>query len=534
MVMPRRTASDLPSHLLRYVVTQEYGAYTPRDQAVWRHILRQLTRHLQDKAHPSYLQGLAAAGIGVERIPSLEDMNGKLARIGWSAVAVRGFIPPAVFTELQAMGVLAIATDIRSHEHIGYTPAPDIVHESAGHAPILADARYAHYLKRCGVAGFKAIASREDQAVYEAIRHLSVVKEDPAATPADAALAEGRLRDALAARTYVSESTKASRLYWWTAEYGLVGDGAHPLIYGAGLLSSIGEAEHCLTPRVNKVPLALACVDQDFDITTMQPQLFVARDFDHLFEVLDAFEATLAWKRGGDFGLEEALRARTVNHLVLADGLELTGQVTQVLRGAPEGPIRLAVVEGPGLLSRQGQVLGEAWQGSVLVAFTASVLPAGPFQLAFPDGLALEGTRVGDHGAVGLRGFLHGQSLALPAEALLLVTEGLPSVAGGPGDPEAWDRWFGGVGSQADGEAESLARRRKAQALPESLSALYTEVRLLREGGCQLPGRLEAIQQELQRHPADWLLQSEVQELLDLAASPKLADQSRSDLRSRP
>ena len=39
------------------------------------------------------------------------------------------------------------------------------------------------------------------------------------------------------------------------------------------------------------------------------------------FEVLEAFEATMAWKRGGDFGLEEALRARTLNHLVLADGL---------------------------------------------------------------------------------------------------------------------------------------------------------------------------------------------------------------------
>ena len=72
---------------------------------------------------------------------------------------MRGFIPPAVFTELQALGVLAIAADIRTHEHIEYTPAPDIVHESAGHAPIIANARYAEYLKRCGLVGFKAIAT---------------------------------------------------------------------------------------------------------------------------------------------------------------------------------------------------------------------------------------------------------------------------------------------------------------------------------------------------------------------------------------
>ena len=65
-----------------------------------------------------------------------------------------------------------------------------------------------------------------------------------------------------------------------TAEYGLVGELHTPRIYGAGLLSSIGEAEHCLGEAVEKRPLSLACVDTEFDITTMQPQLFVARDFD--------------------------------------------------------------------------------------------------------------------------------------------------------------------------------------------------------------------------------------------------------------
>ena len=98
----------------------------------------------------------------------------------------------------------------------------------------------------------------------------------------------------------MSESTKASRLYWWTAEYGLVGGLDDPKLYGAGLLSSLGEAAHCLTPAVKKVPLSLVCADTEYDITRMQPQLFVARDFDHLFEVLEAFEATLGWRRGAD------------------------------------------------------------------------------------------------------------------------------------------------------------------------------------------------------------------------------------------
>ena len=85
-------------------------------------------------------------------------MNEKLARVGWSAVAVRGFIPPAVFTELQSRRVLAIAADIRTHEHIEYTPAPDIVHESAGHAPFIADPalrRVPAPLRRGGLPGHR-------------------------------------------------------------------------------------------------------------------------------------------------------------------------------------------------------------------------------------------------------------------------------------------------------------------------------------------------------------------------------------------
>ena len=514
--------APLPRHLARYVVDQDYPAYTPRDHAVWRHILGRLTTHLKDKAHPSYLAGLAATGIGLERIPSLAEMNDRLAGLGWRAAPVRGFIPPAVFTEMQARGVLAIAADIRTHQHVEYTPAPDIVHESAGHAPILKDSRYAAYLKRCGVAGFKAIASREDRDVFEAIRALSVVKEDPAAGPDDALRAEGRLQAALAGRSYVSESTRASRLYWWTAEYGLVGPLDRPRIYGAGLLSSIGEASRCLTPAVAKLPLSLACVEQDFDITRMQPQLFVARDFGHLFEVLEAFEATLAWKRGGAYGLQEALRAGTVNHLLLPGGLEVTGQVAGLVGGGPGGDAPLlATLAGPVMLSWGGvTAMAAPWPGPALVLIgPGPAAGTGPFRFDLPGGLELSGRWTGEHQAGDLQGRLHGQPLDLPRSARLLLASSLPGVAGGPADPEAWDRWFGEAGPGGDGEAERLARRRKAEALPARLGALYTEVARMRESGRVVPGRLLQIREELTRFPDDWLLNCEVGELLDPVAT---------------
>ncbi|MGY0038172.1 hypothetical protein [Pedobacter sp. NJ-S-72] len=51
-----------------------------------------------------------------------------------------------------------------------------------------------------------------------------------------------------------SEMALLSRLHWWTVEYGLIGSLTDPKIYGAGLLSSIGESSSCMTENVKKLP----------------------------------------------------------------------------------------------------------------------------------------------------------------------------------------------------------------------------------------------------------------------------------------
>lgn len=270
---------------------------------------------------------------------------------------------------------------------------------------------------------------------------------------------------------------------------------------------------------MRRLPLSPACVDQDYDITRMQPQLFVARDFDHLFEVVDAFAATLAWKRGGDYGLEEAIRAGTVNHLLLPGGLQVAGQVVRRVPGPAvrEGlRTRLAVLEGPVQVARNGLSLAsEPWPGPALVAFGPDPRDRpGPFALALPGGLELTGVRRDGHRVEDLRGTLGGEPLDLPATALLVTAGDLPGVAGGPADPGAWDRWFGDREAFAAGEAETLARRRKAAALAPRLADLYREVARMRESGRVDRGRLAAIRAELPAFPDDWLLDREVGELL--------------------
>jgi phenylalanine-4-hydroxylase len=433
-------------------------------------------------------------------------------------VAVRGFIPPAVFTELQSRRVLAIAADIRSHEHVEYTPAPDIIHESAGHAPILADDRYAEYLRRCGEVGWKAIASQADEALFQAVRQLSVAKEDPTATPEEVALAVQRLAAAAASRRDVSESARASRLYWWTAEYGLVGSLEHPRLYGAGLLSSLGESAHCLTPAVRKEWLTARCADADYDITEMQPRLFVTPDFDALFDVLEEFSAGLSFRTGGDRGLAEAERAGTVNHLVLSSGVEVTGRVAaRVEGGIPAGPgLRTALVrlEGPVMLSAGGVARGKPFAGTALVALGSDrALSPGRFRLELPTGLSLEGFTPDGVEALDLRAGISGRPVAVPPWCLLVVARAVPSVAGGPGDPAAWDRWFGALGSFTEGDGEARARARKQAALSPDLAAAYSLVRRVREAGDVDRRRIDEAAARAGGVENEWLLREEVAEL---------------------
>ena len=288
---------NIPKHLKQYIVDQEYERYTIIDHKVWSFIMDISIPFFKKHAHQSYYDGLNNTGITLDKIPSIKNMNEKMSKIGWGAVPVRGFIPPWAFMEFQALGILPIACDMRSREHLTYTPAPDIVHESAGHSPIIINEEYSYYLKQYGKIASKAIFSKEDERIYFAIRKLSDLKEDRQATKEEIDNAEEELKNARAAETTPSEATLLSRLHWWTVEYGLIGTIDDPKIYGAGLLSSVGESQNCLKSNIKKIPLTIDCINYSYDITEQQPQLFVAKDFSDLVDILSEFEKTMAFNK---------------------------------------------------------------------------------------------------------------------------------------------------------------------------------------------------------------------------------------------
>ena len=345
----------LPHHLKDFIIDQNYTQYTGRDQAVWRYVMRRNLDYLVNVAHDSYLDGLNKTGISINSIPALNDVNDILEKIGWGAVCVDGFIPPAAFMEFQKYNVLVIAADIRSINQLEYTPAPDIIHEAAGHAPIIANSEYAEYLRKVGDIGSKAFSSAYDYKLYEAIRHLSILKADPRTSKEDIKKAEEAIVVLEANPSPPSEMALIRNLHWWTVEYGLIGSIEVPKIYGAGLLSSIGESVWAMSNKVEKIPYSLEAMDYSFDITKPQPQLFVTPNFKHLNTVLDEFTSTMSLKIGGIQGINKAIESNNLATAVLRSGLQISGVFTNLI--AEGANIVYIQTQGPSMLSFQEKVL---------------------------------------------------------------------------------------------------------------------------------------------------------------------------------
>ena len=520
-----------PKHLLQFAVDQRYDDYTPVDHAVWRFIMRQNVFFLREYAHKVYFQGLLDTGISFERIPRIQEMNDILGKIGWGAVAVDGFIPPAAFMEFQAYKVLVIACDMRQIHHIEYTPAPDIVHEAAGHAPIIVDREYSNYLQRFGEVGAKAMSSKKDFELYQAIRHLSILKEQPNSDPKELEEATKLVEHRQKNLGEPSEMALLSRLHWWTVEYGLIGTTENPKIYGAGLLSSIGESVSCLEPGVKKIPYSLDAMNQPFDITTKQPQLFVCRDFQHLRDVLEEFASKMAYQVGGLEGINKAIECTNVATCQYSSGLQVTGVFDEVIvdQKNSASPARTPIylhAKGPCALAfKDKELTGHGIDyhkdgfGSPIGNWKPNDLQEGKnTKLEFDSGVTVEGKidkLLERDGKLLLVSFSN--CTAKYGDRVLFdpswgnydmaVGDRITSVFNGAADKDAYNQ-VALVPKERTIKVPSDAKRKK-------LESLYAQVRQIRETkkGYERLGEIWETQQA--EHPGDWLLSMEIFEILD-------------------
>jgi phenylalanine-4-hydroxylase len=540
--MANGRVKEIPEYLQPYIVQQDASLYTWIDQASWRFILKISKNYFKKHAHQKYLDGLRETGISSERIPLISEMSECLAKFGWQAVAVSGFIPPGVFMEFLALGVLPIACDMRKIENLAYTPAPDIVHEAAGHAPIVADPDFANYLLSYGELARKSIFSAQDMDVYHAIRNLSDIKENPHATSSEIADADARLDKAVQSVTYDSEATELSRMAWWTFEYGLVGDLSDPKIYGAGLLSSLGESYHCLSPEVKRVPFSLDCIHLSYDITKPQPQLFVAKDFRELTLALEELAKTTAFRRGGVYGLEKAKKAATVTTSEFSSGVQVSGVLTDFIRDTA-GEAAYLQFTGPTQISfRDQEIVGQGARyhahgfGTPVGILEDGTRPEDLTEekiralgkLRFKSGVEVTGVFgkiIRGEGKALMASFTHctirlGERILFqPAWGTFDLACGstVRSVFGGAADRKEYLAVTGGFHQEPGKPKTNLTEHNR------ELNGLYGVIRELREKKAeaqQKKSEFERISAVLdRRYPGEWLLRYEMLEMASAEAS---------------
>jgi phenylalanine-4-hydroxylase len=532
-------ARRIPRHLQKYVVDQQYEKYTPINQAVWRYVMRQNHNFLKDSAHSAYIGGLKSSGISVEKIPNVMEMNKALAPFGWGAANIDGFIPGVIFFDFQGNGILPIASDIRKLENIQYTPAPDIIHEAAGHAPILCEEKFSEYVKLFGRIGSKALATREEHELFEATRTYSNLLESGKVTKEEIDAAKADFEEKQAAVTQLSEAEQISRLYWWTVEYGLIGTVEQPQIYGAGLLSSVAEGRSSLTPAVKKLPFDLQkVIETGFDITKPQPQLFVCDSFEQLIEAVKEFASKMAFMVGGTDGLNKALRSNHTATIQFSSGIQLTGTLRRMIKDE-NGEAVYIKTEGASALAFENEQLNDHGKETHQDGFGAPIgmlkniekpledladneLRANGIELgkectlAFESGVKLSGVPtsfVRKNNKLVLISFtncrvtLNNEVLFLPEWGSydLAIGERITSVFAGAADSEQF---------YADLVEVETKEFKKEELTP--LEQLYGKVRTIREDGSNdLEKDLLSVIEVLSRDfPEDWLLRIEVIEIL--------------------
>ncbi|MBZ3691884.1 phenylalanine 4-monooxygenase [Phyllobacterium calauticae] len=240
-----------------FTVEQQYD-YSAEDQQVWRTLCDRQTKLTSRLAHHSYLDGVDALGL-LDRIPDFHEVSERLRKLtGWEIVAVPGLIPNEPFFDHLANRRFPVTNWLRSKKELDYIVEPDMFHDFFGHVPILSQPVFADFMQLYGEKGAAAVQIGGEQMV--------------------------------------------ARLYWYTAEFGLMQEEGAPLkAFGAGLMSSFSELQFAVeSPDAHHVPFDLETVMRTaYEIDKFQRAYFVLPSFAALrdaFETADMATLVARWK----------------------------------------------------------------------------------------------------------------------------------------------------------------------------------------------------------------------------------------------
>ncbi|GAA4022403.1 phenylalanine 4-monooxygenase [Actimicrobium antarcticum] len=225
----------------QYVVTQNRDLYTEAQHELWRRLYDRQARLLPGRACDVFIDSLKSMDVA-DGIPDFDAISRQLMQAtGWTLVAVPGLVPDFTFFEHLANRRFPVTVWLREPEEFDYIAEPDVFHDFFGHVPLLFNPVFADHLQEYGKGGLKAM-------------------------PLDGL-------------------TNLGRLYWYTVEFGLIRTPQGLRAFGAGILSSSGEIDHCLSsPQPRRIAFDVERVMRtSYKIDSYQETYFVIDSFEQLF-----------------------------------------------------------------------------------------------------------------------------------------------------------------------------------------------------------------------------------------------------------
>lgn len=225
--------------------------FTAQQHKTWATLYERMLPRIKQHACQEYLRGFELLELPADTIPSVAFLNEHITpATGWQTVRTSVRYSDAVtwYNEFAREHFL-ISDYMREWEELDFTPEPDMFHDVFGHLPFMMLPEYVELEEMFAPTFLRA---NEEQ----------------------------------------RENIK--RLAWYSTEFGLMRENGEVKLFGAGILSSVGETDEVAAGKIPILPFRVKdIIPHEKSIYAYNKQLFIADSLDEYKEELARYFDTI-------------------------------------------------------------------------------------------------------------------------------------------------------------------------------------------------------------------------------------------------